>query len=238
MDARCEFYDEQGNVILGSNTRILVALQDELYIPTVNYAYGTVQGWTGDWDVNNWKDAETGATSTFGYEAYWMVTGPNVPGAEQQWIALNEGSSSMMSIGCFGVSKNGSGARIIYTGQADANKYKGFTEVYDETGLLLWSVASLIKSPVIVNVILLTDLHNTSALTYDVSQHGSNKERIYFMTSYTGYFDVTYTDTGNSQDNKTVITKRVGDTYYFRPKEFTVSSDMPVTILVAHIPAY
>lgn len=238
MTAIIEFYDEQGNVILGSNTKILVALQDELFIPTVNYSNGAVQGWNGYWDVNKWEDAQTGATSTAGYLAYWMVTGPTIVGAEQSWIALNEGASSMISQNSFGVSNHGAGARIIYTGQANPNKYKGFAEVYDSSGGLLWSVGSLIKSPIIVDVLQLTTAHNSNALQYSVAKHGTFKNRIYFMTAYEGYFDVQQDESYSSQDNKTVIMKRVGDTYYFRPKEFSIPSDMPVTVLVAHIPVY
>lgn len=228
-----EFKAANGETVLDHTTQVLAVTGAPYYAYCRDYSMNDVNnpynGWWSDWEFVKFTDAQTGDTTGLGYIT-WQVLYKKSPVAhEQVWYRPDDNSHAVITQNIFCVSSVGNGCHVIFTSRQSPNKTEGFMDVYTESGVLAWSAASLIKSPVILQVF--TYYGGTSPLVIDLAAYNLPINELYLNTSNLGeWLDEEGALIGG------LCVKRVGNLIYCNITNTTkLVSTVPIVILLARI---
>lgn len=236
MSVFTEIYDATGKLILSKDDKVLVNTTSYKLIPTngsgdANFEYAE--------DMNVFMDAATGGE----IRGTWLT--PRLVAFPEDFTAplwfSPQGTSTVLMIDknlnsifagmyycSIGVSRTGSGVKMLMTSRQSLNQYAGYFDVYNEAGELQWSVGSIVQAPKILTVahIAPTLISGRDAVVVDLAPYGVDVTKCYALAnnaSRIDYSEVTFDYVG-------VLAKFVGTKLHLRPYYKGVNGSVQATV--------
>lgn len=219
-----EIYSEDGQVTLNSSDASLIPYSESYQISKDN---GSVFFY--EQEFNSYIDAQTTAFDTTGAnKGYWLSLSSSfrdsMPSDVVYWFAVNAGGEVFLGDTINGYSGNkknvnfgyrsGSG-KIRPLARGNLSSLSGYLDVFDSSGQLIWSAASIAIAPRVLDVIYIPETYNVNMqnIVVDLSSYGVPVDKIYFANPGQGrvsldefFFDYTG-----------LYLKRVGNLVYILP---------------------